>query len=465
MNAPGLQWRGTTSAPFPGYMLIGRGEDFANMLTSASGDIVDQIANEMCGKRKYEYKGKCQKLESFDAGVLEGEPDQPVVFDRTVHGPVTGYAERGKKRYVISYKRSSYGRDTVDQLFFRRLSTGQVTDPQSFFAAARLTPQTFNAFYMDHQNIAEYTTGDLPNRSKKVDPGLLANGNGKFDWKGLAPDSAHPQGVNPADGTIVNWNETAARGFAAADDEWGKNGSVNRVDLLTQAMQGLAQNGKWSPASLTAAMNAAATQDIRAARTVPVLARLLQGSKAPSAQAQGMLDQMVAWSQAGGSRLDVDLDGRIDHPGAASMDAAWPRIADALLRPVLKKQKTLDELDAMFNRFDHPSKTTSDNMFDGWHQYFDRDVRELLGEDVEQPFANEYCGGGERKQCRKDIWKAIADAGKQLQQSQGSPDPAAWHADANAERIRFGPIELTTMRYTNRPSGIQQILSFNGHRP
>ena len=29
MDAGDLEWRGATSAPFPGYMLIGRGEDFA----------------------------------------------------------------------------------------------------------------------------------------------------------------------------------------------------------------------------------------------------------------------------------------------------------------------------------------------------------------------------------------------------------------------------------------------------
>ena len=49
MHAPGLQWRGATSAPFPGYMLIGRGEDFATTLTSASGDIIDQYAETLCG--------------------------------------------------------------------------------------------------------------------------------------------------------------------------------------------------------------------------------------------------------------------------------------------------------------------------------------------------------------------------------------------------------------------------------
>ena len=49
MHAPGLDWRGATSAPFPGYMLIGRGADFATTLTSSSGDIIDQYAETLCG--------------------------------------------------------------------------------------------------------------------------------------------------------------------------------------------------------------------------------------------------------------------------------------------------------------------------------------------------------------------------------------------------------------------------------
>jgi hypothetical protein len=44
-------------------------------------------------------------------------------------------------------------------------------------------------------------------------------------------------------------------------------------------------------------------------------------------------------------------------------------------------------------------------------------------------------------------------------------DPDALTADANKERIAFRPGLLpTTIRYTNRPSGIQQVISFNGHR-
>ena len=84
---------------------------------------------------------------------------------------------------------------------------------------------------------------------------------------------------------MTNWNNISAHGFGAADDNWGGNGSVARVDLLDYNLRRLRGNdGKWSLASVTAAMNAAATQDVRAIDTVPLLRRLLPPSQAPNQQ-------------------------------------------------------------------------------------------------------------------------------------------------------------------------------------
>jgi hypothetical protein len=113
MHAPGLDWRGATSAPFPGYMLIGRGPDFATTLTSASGDVVDEYVETLCGhsRTKYLFKGKCLSMQHFDAGTLNGKT---VAFESTVHGPVVGYARAHGRLVAISSKRSSYGKDALD---------------------------------------------------------------------------------------------------------------------------------------------------------------------------------------------------------------------------------------------------------------------------------------------------------------------------------------------------------------
>jgi len=457
MHAPGLVWRGATSAPFPGYMLIGRGPDFSNTLTSSSGDIIDQFAEKLCDAAgtSYRYKGECRQMGTFNAGTLQG---QPVTFRTTVHGPVVGYATVKGRRVAISSKRSSYGKDTLDQLFFRRLSNGQVHDPKSFFRAAALTPQTFNSFYIDNKHVAMFTSGRLPIRHPKVDPGLPTKGTGEYEWRGFLSDRGHMQGVDPRDGTMTNWNNISAHGFGASDENWGGNGSAARVDLLDYNLERLKRNGRWSLASVTAAMNASATQDVRAIDTVPLLARLLRDAPAPSAQAQQMLSLLNAWRANGGSRLDRDLDGDIDDPGAAIMDRAWLKIADAFMAPVLGPQ--LEELNSLFSRFNLPPG----GQYSGWYQYFDRDIRELLGLRVRQPLENEYCGGGRLRMCQRAVWDAIARAGVELTAEQGA-NPAAWRSDAVRERIGFVPGLLpTTLRYTNRPSGIQQVISFDRHR-
>jgi acyl-homoserine lactone acylase PvdQ len=462
MHAPGLDWRGATSAPFPGYMLIGRGADFATTLTSAGADVVDQYAETLCGgsDTKYEYRGKCVAMNDFDAGTLN---DKPVSFETTVHGPVVGYARAHGRKIAISSKRSSYGKDVLDLLFNRRLSDGQVDSPQSFIKAAALTPQTFNSFYVDDKHVAEITTGLLPIRPKGIDPSLPTIGTGQYEWRGFLPADRHEQGIDPVHtpvkGTMVNWNNVSAHGFGAADDAFGGNGSASRVTLLNDNLRRLRKNGKWSLATVTSAMNATATQDVRAITVVPLLASLLKGSRAPDPQAAKMLALLVAWREAGGNRLDLNGDGKIDNPGAAIMDAAWPKIANAFMAPLLGPQ--LDELSSLFTRFQAPPAGQES----GWYQYFDRDIRKLLGMPQPQPFTNNYCGAGNLRRCQKSVWAAIAAAGSQLTRQQKTATPSAWRASATAERIQFAPVALPfTLRYTNRPSGIQQVISFDGHR-
>ena len=241
MHAGDLQWRGATSAPFPGYLLIGRGEDFAHTLTSASGDIIDQYVEKLCdgSDTKYMYKGKCREMGTFDAGTLDGDP---VTFKTTVHGPVVGYATVEGEKVAISSKRSSLRqghRSTCSSTAGCR--TARCTAPKSFIKAASLTPQTFNSFYIDNKNIAMYTAGLLPMRNKNVDPGLPTMGTGKYEWTRLPLDRAATRRAStPRTARSPTGTRPRRKGFAAADDEWGHNGSVERVDLLDKNLDRLA---------------------------------------------------------------------------------------------------------------------------------------------------------------------------------------------------------------------------------
>jgi len=89
----------------------------------------------------------------------------------------------------------------------------------------------------------------------------------------------------------------------------------------------------------------------------------------------------------------------------------------------------------------------------------------VLGDPLKAPFHTKFCGSGDKAACQATIWQAFQQAGDAIAAAQGNADVSSWFMDANAERIKFAPGLLpTTIRYTNRPSGIQQVISFTGHR-
>jgi acyl-homoserine lactone acylase PvdQ len=451
LHGGGIDARG---ASFPGlsfYVLLGRGKDFAWSATSANSDIVDQYVETLCGGDDfhYLYRGECRPMQSFDAGVLKGtasEPDRPVIFRETVHGPVIGYAStEDGTRVAISSKRSTRGRELLSALAFQDLNTNRVQDAKGFFRAMNQLEFTFNWFYADDRDIAMFSSGRLPVRATSVGSGLPTKGTGEYEWRGFLPLNRHARGINPSSGVILNWNNKPARGFSSSDDNWSF-GPVQRVQLLREAV---APRRVHTLASLTGSMNRAATQDLRAVAVLPALELYLGGS-APTAFDNQLLTVMSNWRKAGASRLDKDLDGRIDDPGAAVMDAVWPRLADLVMRSTLGP--LTDRLKALLGVDDRANPRGS-SYFGGWYGYV---LRDLTGS------SPTFCGGGDSARCRASLWAAIDEAGLALAAAQG-PDPTRWRADATGERITFGFLPQTA-RWTNRPT-FQQVISFDSHRP
>ena len=442
ISYPGVQARGATAPGFAGNILIGRGQDHAWTLTSAGSDLIDNYVETLCGgsKTKYRYKGKCQKMGTVDAGTIKGSGR--VKYNTTVHGPVTGYAKVGGKTVAVSRKRASFGEDILWQLPFRALTTGQVNSAQTMRDAMAASPFTFNVGYADDRDIAMYSAGKLPKRDKRVDPRLPTKGTGEYEWKGFLSKAQHPFQANPPSGALVNWNNRPAPGWGAADDNWSY-GSVQRVRMLND---NLAKAQTHTLASVTSAMNAAATQDLRSVALTPVITKLLTAVPSPSARATRMLAILNEWRAAGSSRLDRDLDGRIDAgPGPAIWDAFYPRLFKAAM-PVKGLQALIGT-----------SAGPSSGFTDGGFWYLEKDLRTINGEKLKRKFNVRYCANGNRAKCAAAVWKALDSV-------PGNPD--ALTANANAERIVFRPGLLqTTIRYTNRPSGIQQVISFGGHRP
>jgi acyl-homoserine lactone acylase PvdQ len=467
LNAPGVHQRGVTSAPFPGYIFIGRSQDQAWSLTSAGLDQIDTYVETLCGHsiHRYMFDGKCRAMQLFDAGKLTaGVKTSEVTFWRTVHGPVFGYAHEHGRLVALTHKRASYGKDVLDLLFYHDLSHGQVHNVHQFFRAANQTPQTFNSFYMDDRDIGVFTSGLVPIRPSNVDPDLPINGTGHEEWRGFVSFKNHPQGINPPSGEIINWNNRPEAGYEAPDNNWSL-GAIHRVDLL---IDNLGHGGNLTPARVVSAMNEAATQDVREALLEPVLSKLLHSGPAPTALDAEMLALLDAWHLNGSSRLDrtsSDGLGQITDPGAAIMDAAFPLLARAWGAAVLGPQLEA-QLTSIVGIFEQPNNGTgTGGQESGWQDWIYKDLRTVLHENVRGKFAVRYCGAGSLRRCRALLWAAMTRAGNELAAAQG-PNPVDWRSSAAAEAITFIPgILPLKMRYTNRPTGIQQVLSFGGHAP
>ena len=459
LSGAGFAVRG---AVFPGVplVLVGRGPDFAWSPTSSQADNLDLFVETLCeDDRHYLYRGQCEPMRRFFVGTLkaQGSPDQPVSYYETTHGPVLGHATVSGKRVAISAQRSTRGRELLSTRAFYELNTGAVTSAQGFLKTMGAVEFSFNWFYADDRDIALFSSGRLPVRAAGTDPALPTLGTGDYDWRGFLPFKGHAQGINPPSGAILNWNNKPAADVGAADSNFSY-GSVHRVELLTAAVAG---RKKHTLVTVTAAMNKAATQDLRVLRVWPVIREVLRTSPAPSARAEAAAALLDGWRAAGSSRLDRELDGKIDDPGAAVMDAAWPRLGDAVMSPVLGP--LVDELARLHGRSDDAGPGGS-AYISGWYGYVEKDLRTLLGRQVRAPYSRRYCGAGVLATCRDALWAALDAAAAELEAKQG-PAPSGWRADATAERIRFTSGVLSdTMRWSNRPT-FQQLMSFSGHRP
>ncbi len=329
-------------------------------------------------------------------------------------------------------QRSTRGRELLSTRAFYDLNTGRVDSAKDFLSTMNGVEFSFNWFYADDRDIALFSSGRLPIRAPGTDPALPTIGTGDYDWRGFVPFAGHARAINPPSGTILNWNNRPAANVGAADSNFSY-GSVHRVDLLRLAVAG---RKKHSLATLTGAMNKAATQDLRAVRVWPVIRAVLQTGPAPSARAEAAAGLLDNWRASGSSRLDRELDGKVDDPGAAVMDAAWPRLADAVMSPVLGP--LVDRLAALHGRSDDAGPGGS-SYISGWYGYVDKDLRTLLGREVRGPYSRRYCGAGVLATCRE---RAVGSSRRRGGGARGEAGPGAvvvaGGCDGRADPVHVG---------------------------
>ena len=450
LRGPGIAARGALVPGGGPFVLIGRTSSYSWSLTSASNDNVDEFLLPLCrDSAHYIYRHRCRAMSNFNAGTLNGKP---AVFQTTVHGPVVGSTTVRGRRYAIARQRSTYGKDgnSIAALYDMTLGGGSTT--AGFFKAANEFGFTFNWGYANRKHIAYFSSGLLPRRARGLDPLLPTLGSGRYDWRGFLSLRQHPHQVDPPSGLLLNWNNKPAPGWTQGDDVHSY-GAIHRVQLF----RGFRKRNN-TLVDVVRIMNRAATQDLRVELVWPVIRSVLRGRRVRDPLTRKAIGLLNAWLQRGGSRLDRNLDGKIDDPGAAVMDAAWPGLANAVMRPQFGSG-LLGELATIEPQDQPPYSGNGSSFAEGWYEYVDKDLRTVLHRKVRGRFNLRYCGRGSRRRCRTALLKALTTAAHSLAASQGS-DPNKWHADATRERIHFIPKLIpNTMRWTNR-STFQQVIAW-----
>ena len=245
--------------------------------------------------------------------------------------PWSGYAKVSGRTVALSRKRSSYGRDTVDQLLYRDLTRGQraLGSGASSGPPARRRRRSTRSTSIA-SDIAMYTSGRLCRCAPKgVDSGpARPTAAGATSGAASSRAKAHPQGGQPARRACSNnWNNKPARGFPARRRPVRATAPIS---AWTCSTSGIAAPAQARP-RVDDRGDERRRHPGRARGGVPARAVADAQRRRPRSQRPGAADARPArgWRRDGGSRLDRDLDGKIDAPGRRCPGRGLGRLANA----------------------------------------------------------------------------------------------------------------------------------------
>ncbi len=499
MHAPGIDVSGVS---FPGsspYPLIGHGIDFAWTGTSAFSSNDDVFAERLCNpdgskpsfsSTHYRYRGRCFPfssrtiVEQTPVAPTSPSPPQTITMHTldSVHGPIGHYATVHRLPVALATAPATAGHEAQSYVAFMRLAENIPTSPQSFIAAMRPFTGSENWFYVDDKNIAVLQSGWFPVHARGSDPDLPIWGTGQWDWRGFSPanhdyqrlpDSANPTSIDPPQGYLVNWNNALAHGWRVAAGDWS-NGPVVRATMLQDLLQGALNQGPLDLAGLTGMVTAPSlTADLRGMAVWPWLRRVIGSSGGP--QVQQLVGLLNAWSAGGSQRRALPGANDAEYgPAVLLMDTWWPLLVRAEFQPEVG-QPLMDFINQQFNSIqpDGIRDGTGNGFFEGWEMDVQKDIRQVLHQDVRGRFSRTYCGGGSLSACRSLLDSTLLGAEAQLTHQYGVQ--ANWQLPVtcpvttppSCDQIvptSAGAVNIPPQPYDNRGT-FYQADAINGHRP
>jgi len=494
LEGPGMHARGVSFAGTNLIVQLGHGVDYAWSATSSDDDNVDIVADPLCNADgsaatvdSTSYlgaDGRCTPMETFThtevitpgaTGVAAQKLDLLVL--KTRHGPVIQRAQVKGQPVALSYDRSTYGHELDSAVGFARIDDPTQTASAADFARGfSAVDYTFNWFYTDDRDISYFNSALLPVRSTQVDPDLPRFGASQFDDTGFATIAQHPQVTNPPQGYLVSWNNKQAPGFAAADSVWGYGPVYRSLALEDRVKASISGGKKIDRGQLVGDMIDAGTVDVRADYTLPLILRVLDSAgPTPNAQDAAAIALLRQWVADGTHRVDRARTGSYDHASAvALMDAWWDSAAAldggtvSLPKDVLRARlgAGADEIPQPYD--DHPRQ----GLGSSWNAvpfygYLNKDLRQVLGEQVAGAYSQGYCGKGVLADCRATLLASLDSAVTTVEAKQKVTSVGALTFDKTGDDIvsrTAGVVGVRKLDWQNRPT-FQQVVQLTDHRP
>ncbi|MCW2777560.1 MAG: hypothetical protein JWN17_1285, partial [Frankiales bacterium] len=489
-DGPGIKARGVSFAGTNLVVELGHGVDYAWSATSASGDLVDTVAERLCNtdgsaatvtSTGYLVDGACTPMEQYthheDANPSAAGGTTPVQLDllvlKTRHGIVQTRTTVAGKPVAIVSERSTYGHEVDSVIGFARLQDpGYVHDPTSFEHAVSAIDYTFNWFYTDSAHIGYYSSGLLPQRAAGYEPDFPRWGDRRYDSVGNVPFEGHARAVDPPKGYLVSWNNKPAPGFSAADNSYSY-GPVYRSLALEDRITYRLARGKVTTVSLVDAMMDGGTVDVRGKYDLPLALDVVGTPTDP--QDRAAVAVLRQWVKDGAHRVDRQRAGHYDHQAAvALMDTWWEPQAAGIAGATFSLPKdvlrgALGQLtDQLPQKLDDHPRIGLGSAFNGvaWYGYVNKDLRQVLGRPVKGAYSRTYCGGGKLATCRAQLRASLHAAVQAALKAQGVSSPTALTYDKKLDDIRSTTAGLVGVReidWQNRPT-YQQVVHWTSHR-
>ena len=359
VHGGGIDARGAT---FPGsgpYVELGRGPDFSWSATSSGQRHHRHLRRGALRRttRTTASTASAVEMTTFDAGTLGRlrRRHGPVIFKETVHGPVIGYAtveRRARRDLVHALDPRPRGRERVRvRRPERRRRPRRRRASSTRRQRDRVHVQLVLRGQGRHRDVLERPPAGPPpagrpraadDRHRQVRVARVPHGR-----------PAPARQSNPSGRQRSSTGTTSRRRAGRPRTTSGATARCTAASCSsTRSTAG--RRTRWRPRS--AAMNNAATQDLRDAQGSAAIdggARDTGRRRAPRDAADARAARRSWRAEGSQPARRATSTGTIDDPGAAIMDKAWPKIADAVMGPVLGPQ--LGDLASLMSRDNRPT--------------------------------------------------------------------------------------------------------------